>query len=105
MQPDARSWPVPSLAAIPGTALGAKFLASFFQIPPAAGWNTLRVETEFDAVLYLGSAASLTMSKLSPSLCAEKAYVRMRLQSATERPASETGHDGFVSPGLFPASV
>ena len=26
---------VPSLAAIPGTALGAKFLASFFQIPPA----------------------------------------------------------------------
>jgi hypothetical protein len=31
-------------------------------------------------VLYLGSPESLTMSKLAPSLCADQAYVQMRLK-------------------------
>jgi hypothetical protein len=79
MQPEAHSWPMPSLATIRGTALGAKSLATFFQLPPAPGWNTLRMEDEFDALLYLGDPGSLTMSRLSPALCADRAYVKMRL--------------------------
>ena len=79
MQPDASAWRVPSLATIRGTALGAKPLATFFQLPPAPGWNTLRMEDEFDALLYLGDPGSLTMSRLSSALCADPTYVKMRL--------------------------
>ena len=79
LQPDAGSWPVPSLATIRGTALGGKLLASFFQIPPAPGWNTLHMEDEFDAMLYLGAPGSATFSKLAPALCSDPAYVKMRL--------------------------
>jgi len=80
MEPDAQSWPVPSLARIAGTAVGARPLATFFQLPPSPGWNLLRMEDEFDAMLYLGRRESLTISKLPPSLCADKAYVQMRLK-------------------------
>jgi hypothetical protein len=73
------SWPVPSLATIRGTALGRKPLATFFPLPPAPGWNTLRMEDAFDALLYLGAPESLAMSTLSPVLCADPAYVKMRL--------------------------
>ena len=80
LQPDSASWPVPSLALIRGTSLGSKFLASFFQIPPAPGWNTLRMEDEFDAMLHLGARESATFSRLSPRLCSDPAYVKMRLE-------------------------
>lgn len=80
MQPEASSWPVPSLATIRGTPLGAKPLATFFQLPPAPGWSTLRMEDEFDALLYLGEPGALPMSKLSPALCADQTYVKMRLK-------------------------
>ena len=38
------------------------------------------MEDEFDAILYLGHRESLTISKLPSSLCADDAYVRMRLK-------------------------
>jgi len=79
LQPEASTWPIPSLATIRDTALGAKPLASFFQLPPAPGWNTLRMEDQFDALLHLGAPRALTMSKLSPVLCADQEYVKMRL--------------------------
>lgn len=37
------------------------------------------MEDEFDALLYLGEPGALTMSKLSPALCADQTYVKMRL--------------------------
>jgi hypothetical protein len=79
MQPDVSSWPVPSLAMIRGTTLGAKWLATFFQLPPAPGWSTQRIEDQFDALLHLGAPESLTFSTLTPALCADAAYVKMRL--------------------------
>jgi len=97
VEPDAASWPVPSLAMIRGTALGSRFLASFFQIPPAPGWNTLRMEDQFDATLYLGARESLTMSKLGPKLCSDPAYVKMRLARLALSPpqAIEGFTEGF----------
>lgn len=73
------AWPVPSLAILRGTVTGAKPFALFFQLPPAPGWSHLRLEDEFDAVLYLGPASTMTMSRLPASLCADQDYVKMRL--------------------------
>lgn len=37
------------------------------------------MEDQFDATLYLSAREPLTMSKLSPTLCSDPAYVKMRL--------------------------
>jgi hypothetical protein len=99
VQEDIASWKVPSLATLRGTVVGAKPLASFFQLPPAPGWNLLRMEDEFDAMLYLGPTTSLTMSRLPASLCADKDYVKMRLaRLALTVPVARKGMtDGFVT--------
>jgi hypothetical protein len=73
------AWPVPSLVMLRGTVTGAKPLALFYQLPPAPGWNQLRLEDEFDAMLYLGPASSMTISHLPASLCADRDYMKMRL--------------------------
>ena len=99
VQEDIASWKVPSLATLRGTVVGAKPLASFFQLPPAPGWNLLRMEDEFDAMLYLGPTTSLTTSHLPASLCADKDYVKMRLaRLALTVPAARKGMtDGFLA--------
>jgi hypothetical protein len=62
LQPDVASWPIPSLAMIRGTAIDAKQL------------------TYYDAVLYLGPPPAITFSRLSATLCADVAYMEMRLK-------------------------
>jgi len=68
------SWPIPSLAVLQGTTLGA---ALFW---PEAGRREVRMQDQFDAVLYLGPPSKMTMSHLSPALCADPEYLRMRLR-------------------------
>lgn len=91
LQPGIDSWPKPSLTLIRGTSLGA---APFtFYYPKGSG--TVRnngvaydlgesiggiMQDQFDALLYLGSKAEITYSKLSPTLCADPAYVTMRAE-------------------------
>ena len=76
LQPDAASWPSPSLAIIRGTVLGAADFTKYypseamgrfaikdgkpdFSAPiPHEQWKTLRAEDQFDAVLYLGKGPS-----------------------------------------------
>lgn len=60
VQPEVRSWPVPSLAAIRGTALDTQQFKYY------------------DAVLYLGPPSALSFSKLSPATCEDAAYLKMR---------------------------
>jgi hypothetical protein len=60
LQPDASSWPVPSLAMVAGTVL----------TQPAFG--------DVDAVLYLGPMSAMTTSRLSRSLCEDASYIAMR---------------------------
>ncbi len=94
VQPDAATWPIPSLARVKGTTLGAADFARYFS--PAAGrlalrdgktvpvprseWREIPAEEEFDAILYLGPPSSITLSLWSPALCADRAYMEMRLQ-------------------------
>jgi hypothetical protein len=60
LQPGVSSWPVPSLATVTGTVLAQGELG------------------DFDAVLYLGPASSLTTSRLPQALCDDASYVAMR---------------------------
>jgi hypothetical protein len=48
-----------------------------------------------DAILYLGPPSSITHSRLSRELCADPAYLKMRLERLTE----------FASPGFDPGAT
>jgi hypothetical protein len=94
IQPDAPSWRVPSLATIRGTILGAADAAHYFaggptrfQVVngklapvPKEEWKSIRAEEQLDAVLYLGPPAAMTSARWSPALCADTAYMEMRLK-------------------------
>ncbi len=85
LQPGA-AWVPPSLAVIRGTSLGAHEDPSTVcgvvrngkpdpEATRTAG--TVRLEDQFDAVLYLGSRQ--TVAQLSPAICADPNYLTMRL--------------------------
>lgn len=86
MQPDVAKWPVPSLARLRGTVLGAINIAEYFgpsgnDIPEQ--WRA-PLEDQFDAVLYLGPLSSITLGRPQPWRCSEPAMSerlrRLRLQ-------------------------
>jgi erythromycin esterase-like protein len=58
--PEVAGWKIPSLSLLRGTELG-----------PA---------DQFDAVLYLGPPTGITISRISPVLCADAAYMEMRFR-------------------------
>jgi hypothetical protein len=100
LQPDAASWPSPSLAIIRGTVLGAADFTAYypseaigrfpikdgqpdFSAPiPRDQWKTLRAEDQFDAVLYTGKGSSPRVD-LDPARCAEKAEFDEHLRRMT----------------------
>jgi hypothetical protein len=89
---DVASWPNPSLIVLRGTPFGAADFRDFypFEVPrmtvrngalvpvPAQQWRSLRMEEQFDALLYLGPPSEITYAQLSPALCADPAYLAMR---------------------------
>jgi hypothetical protein len=108
LQADVPSWQVPSLAIVRGTVLGAKDFASYFPSEmgrlafqdgrrvavPRDQWRSLRMEDQFDAVLYLGPPSAITFSRLSPARCADADYMATRLR----RMALMPGPPGSQSP-------
>lgn len=77
-EPDVTSWRAPSMAVLRGTMLGA---ARFAQVYGLTGleFKSVRMEEQFDAVLYLGPPGSLTQAQLSMARCSDQAYMKMRL--------------------------
>jgi hypothetical protein len=77
------SWPVPSLVRLRGTPLGlAKFRFFAPAPPPLRDTDPLRdllMQDQFDALLYDGPPAPVAVSQLSPTLCADPVYMKMRL--------------------------
>ena len=86
------SWRVPSLAQLGGTSLGewdfalyqgggARFGVKADRLVPIPReeWKTMRMEEQFEAVLYLGPPASMTMTGVPAVLCADRDFVRRRL--------------------------
>jgi hypothetical protein len=90
------SWQVPSVAAMRGTTLGAKDFGTYDRglgegtrfavrngqlIPlPRNEWQAMRMEDQFDAILYLGPPSSLTNGEVAAALCQDQRYMEIRLQ-------------------------
>jgi hypothetical protein len=93
VQPTIDTWTRPSLALTRGTVLGAADFEFFYASPmpraqlkagkispvPREEWRALRMEEQFDAVLYLGPPSAMTTAELPLALCADPAYMKMRL--------------------------
>jgi hypothetical protein len=98
IQADVASWPAPSLAMLRGTILGAADFQTYWELLGLGGaprytmrdgkpveipreqWKMRRMEDQFDAILYLGPPSTMTTSQLSPKLCTDEAYMKMRLE-------------------------
>jgi hypothetical protein len=89
VHPRVSSWPNPSLAILKGTSLGGQDFAAYYPFPiylkdkdgkinPQRPTRPLRMEDQFDAILYVGPKSSITYSSLSPELCRDEAYLKMR---------------------------
>jgi hypothetical protein len=103
VQPDTASWPPFSITLVKGTVLGVADFSAFnpvetryairgvekFEPIPKSEWRQLRMEDQTDAIIYL--AKGNTSAQLSPSLCADPNYVKMRLEriALTGLPALE----------------
>jgi len=95
IQPNVSTWRIPSLAMLPGTVLGAADFTAYYpyQTPrfdiragngaqvPRNQWRSLKMQDQFDAVLYLGSRSTITVPprQLSPELCADPEFLPKRL--------------------------
>jgi hypothetical protein len=89
VQPSVSSWLNPSLTILRGTLLGAQDFTVYFPFPvyrfdksgkmvAQKPTRHLRMEEQFDAILYFGPKSSITYSSLSPELCRDQAYRKMR---------------------------
>jgi hypothetical protein len=72
MQGDIANWPKPSLAMLRGTTFGQSIME------PGPGRKPVQMHDQFDAIVYLGSPATMTMATLAPALCADDSYMAMR---------------------------
>jgi hypothetical protein len=88
IQHDVASWPVPSLTILRGTRLGRVNFMAY-----AGRKSSMRMEDQYDAVLYLGPVSSITMAEISPVLCADAAYMKMRLGRLALNPVGPEGSD------------
>jgi hypothetical protein len=83
----------PGVTRLRGTALGARDFGSFFTSDgrftlgggkprplPREQWASLRMEDQFDALLYLGPQSGMTMQLLSPARCTEPEYLDRRIR-------------------------
>ena len=104
IQPDVTGWPVPSMALLRGTRLGAADVSALMPsrgrmavrngalVPVAeTEWRSLRVDEQIDAALYLGPRSAMTQSSPSAEACVEPGYLEERLRriALTGIPAAE----------------
>ena len=59
---------------------------------PREQWVSRRLEDIVDAIFYVGPASSRTAAGISPVLCADPGYIKMRLEriALTALPPGET---------------
>ena len=77
-QADTRTWSAPRIAMLRGTTLGAADFAPFYELT-GDQWRSIRLEDQFDAVLYLGPKSTITLARLPRARCDDPAYMQMRL--------------------------
>ena len=87
IQADAGTWPVPSVAILRGTVLGATPITALLPVSGSGGQRTQPVmEDQFDAILYLGDPSTITINRLSAEKCADGSYMAMRHQRLSLMP-------------------
>ena len=84
-QDDVASWSHPGLALLKGTPIGAAPYDTFFGPPPPVEFFKANpnIEDHFDAVIVLGTPASLRLAPIAYPRCAEPDYLRMRIVRMT----------------------
>jgi hypothetical protein len=92
LQADVASWPTPSIAILRGTILGSAAFPTYF--PDGLGdatvrFNSLRMEDQDDALLYLGPSRTITFARLPVARCEDARYMEMRLRRIALMPNSE----------------
>jgi hypothetical protein len=111
LQPDTASWPAPSVAILRGTLLGAADFTFYWpyvntrvsvkggtRTPiPRDQWRVRTMEDQFDAILYLGPSSSITIAQLPHALCADTAYMEMRLRRMALMPGGQGQIDALKS--------
>jgi hypothetical protein len=78
VQPDVANWQAPSIALLNGTTLGAAPFGTLYGLN-GPEFRDVRMQDQFDALLYLGQPSSITFSELSKSRCTDERYMKMRL--------------------------
>jgi hypothetical protein len=98
LQANVVTWRRPSLAIIRGTPLGLASSLTYFprSLPVIRGRGGIQetlqpdlaavppMQEVVDAILYLGPPSSITQSRLSRELCADPAYIKMRVERLSE---------------------
>ena len=56
---------------------------------PREAWAPMRMEDQFDAVLYLGPSSTMTFQRLSREKCADAGYMAMRTQRMALLPGGQ----------------
>ena len=98
IQANVVEWRRPSLAIIRGTPLGLASSLTYFprSLPVIRGRGGIQetlqpdlaavppMQEVVDAILYLGPPSSITQSRLTRELCADPAYIKMRVERLSE---------------------
>lgn len=64
---------------------------------PRDQWRVRTMEDQFDAILYLGPSSSITIAQLPRALCADTAYMEMRLRRMALMPGGQGQIDTLKS--------
>lgn len=98
LQGVAAAWPIPALAHLRGTSVGAQDFGAFQQplggqrvalrdgqpVPvPRDQWKLMTLEQQFDALLYLGPPSVFTTAPVPPALCQDATFISQRLERLT----------------------
>jgi hypothetical protein len=85
IQAETADWPAPSIALLKGTVLGAAPFGPFYglragsDVSATVHGETVPLEEQFDALLYLGPPKTITLADVSGARCADQAYMSMRI--------------------------
>ena len=93
---DVTSWPIPSLSVLKGTSLGEQDFGAYARgllggnrfavregqlVPlPRDQFQKMRMDDQFDALLYLGPPSNMTFVGTPPALCRDQPFVTERLR-------------------------
>jgi hypothetical protein len=89
LQPDVATWRLPAFSLLRGTVLGRQDFTKFYPSPRTP--PPLRMEDQFDALMYFGPKSSITFAPASRDRCSDRAYIETHLarMSLSGLPQSE----------------